>query len=38
MAYQVKILAAKPESLNLILRTDRVEGENQLPKVVPLPP
>lgn len=33
MALQVKILAAKPKDLSLILGTCMLEGKNQLPKL-----
>jgi hypothetical protein len=34
MAQWVKMLATKSSSLSLILRTHKVEGENQFPKAV----
>lgn len=34
MAQQVKASASKPDDLSWILRTDTVEGENQLLKAV----
>lgn len=38
MAQQVEALAAKPDNLNLSLGTHKIEGENQLQKVVPCLP
>lgn len=35
MFQQVKVIVTKPDDLNLISETHRIEGENQFPQVFP---
>ena len=34
MAWQVKVLAAKPDDMSLVLATHRVDGESEFPQDV----